>query len=77
MTSLLKPSSRMHRRISDINPFPGPTGTGINAIDHANTAMTILDTINATYLQPLKIFNTVVNGIANASFFPRMYSNPV
>ena len=56
------------KKLSDINSIPGPAGTGVNAIDHANTAMTDLNTIDATYLQPLKTFNTVVNGIANVSF---------
>ena len=58
------------KKLSDINSIPRAAGTGVNAIDHANTAMTNLDTINATYLQPLKTFNTVVNTIANVSFVP-------
>ena len=65
------------KKLSDINSIPGPAGTGVGAINGANTAMTGLDTIDATYLQPLKTFNTVVNGIANASFVPSMDSNPV
>ena len=58
------------KKLSNINSIPGPAGTGVNAIGHGNTAMTNFDIIYATYLQPLKTFNTVVNGIANASFIP-------
>ena len=65
------------KKLSDINSIPGPAGTDINVIDHANTAMTVLDTIDATYLQPLKTFNTVVNAIANASCISRICSDPV
>ena len=56
------------KKLLDINPISGAAGTGVNAIDHANTAMTVVDTINATYLHPLKTFNTIVNTIANVSF---------
>jgi len=56
------------KKLLDINPIPGAAGTGVNTIDHANIAMTVVDTINATYLQPLKTFNTIVNTIANVSF---------
>ena len=56
------------KKLLNINPIPGAAETGVNTIDHANTAMTVVDTINATYLQPLKTFNTVVNTIANVSF---------
>ena len=56
------------KKLSDINSIPGAAQTGVNAIDHANTAMIVVDTINTTYLQPLKTFNTVVNTIANVSF---------
>ena len=56
------------KKLLDINPIPGAAETGVNAIDHATTAMTVVDTINATYLQPLKTFNTIVNTIANVSF---------
>ena len=56
------------KKLSDINSIPGAAQTGVNAIDHANTAMTVVDTINATYLQPLKTFNTIINTIANISF---------
>jgi len=56
------------KKLLDISPIPGAAETGVNAIDHANTAMTVVDTINATYLQPLKTFNTIVNTIANVSF---------
>jgi len=56
------------KKLLNINSIPGAAGTGVNAIDHANTAVTVVDTINATYLQPLKTFNTIVNTIANVSF---------
>ena len=69
--------SDTQKKLSDNNPIPGAAENGANAIDHANTAMSVLDTINATYLQPLKTFDTVVNGIANVSFVARMCSNPV
>ena len=58
----------MQKRLLDNNPIPGTAENGANAIDHANTVVSVLDTINATYLQPLKTFDTVVNGIANVSF---------
>jgi len=56
------------KKLLDINPIPGAAETGVNATDLANTVVTIIDTINATYLQPLKTFNTIVNTIANVSF---------
>ena len=56
------------KKLLDINPIPGAAGTSVNAIDHANTAVTVVDTTSATYLQPLKTFNTIVNTIANVSF---------
>ena len=56
------------KKLLNINSIPGAAETGVNAIDNVNTAMTVVDTINATYLQPLKTFNTVVNTIANISF---------
>jgi len=56
------------KKLLNINSIPGAAETGVNAIDHANTLMTVVDTINATYLQPLKTFNTIVNTIANVSF---------
>jgi len=65
------------KKLSDINSIPGATEIGVNAIDHANTTMTGLDTINATYLQPLKTFNTVVNTLANVCFVTCLCSNPV
>jgi len=33
-----------------------------------STAVLQIDTISSTYLQPLKIFNTVVSNIANVCF---------
>ena len=59
--------SNTQKKLLDIISIPGTAETGVNAIDHVNTTMTILDTINATYLQPLKIFDTVINSIANIS----------
>jgi len=56
------------KKLLDINPIPGAAGTGVNTIDHANTAVAVVDTINATYLHPLKAFNAIVNTIANVSF---------
>jgi len=56
------------KKLLNINSIPGAAETGVNAIDHANTAMTVVDTTSATYLQPLKTFNTIVNTIANVSF---------
>ena len=56
------------KKLLDINPIPGAAGTGVNTINHANTAVAVVDTINATYLQPLKTFNTIINTIANISF---------
>ena len=56
------------KKLLDINPIPGAAETGVNTINHANTVLTVIDTINATYLQPLKTFNTIVNTIANISF---------
>jgi len=56
------------KKLLNINSIPGAAETGVNAIDHANTVVTVVDTINATYLQPLKTFNTIVNTIANVGF---------
>ena len=51
--------------ISTVKSIPGPMETAVNAIAPANTAMAKLDTFAATYLQPLRAFNSVVTGIAN------------
>jgi len=56
------------KKLLNINSIPGAAETSVNTIDHVNTAMTIVDTTSATYLQPLKTFNTVINTIANVSF---------
>ncbi|KAI5982593.1 hypothetical protein EDD15DRAFT_2202780 [Pisolithus albus] len=45
--------------------IPRPAPTAVSAVGNANTAMTDLCTIDATYLAPLSIFHTVVNNIAN------------
>ena len=75
-----KPTQTINKdaeKLSEINSIPGAVQTGVNAIDHANTVMTVVDTINATYLQPLKTFNTITNTIANISFVAWLCSNPV
>ena len=59
--------SDTQKKLLGINPIPGAAETGANVINDADTALADLDTIT-TYLQPLKTFNTVVNGIANVSF---------
>ncbi|KAG6328296.1 hypothetical protein ID866_10793, partial [Astraeus odoratus] len=41
-------------------------------IDFANKIMSDLDTINSTFLQPLRIFNDVVNGIAQIHPYAQM-----
>ena len=53
--------------MSAIRSIPGPAETGGKAIGLASTATNQLDTITTTYLEPLAIFNTIVNGIANVS----------
>ena len=52
-------------KISNVGSISGRVETTVNSIEAANIAMTQLDTINNTYLQPLSTFNTVVIGIAN------------
>ena len=52
-------------KISNVQSISRPVESTINTIEVANTVATQLDTINSTYLQPLRIFNTVVIGIAN------------
>ena len=52
-------------KISNVGSISGRVETTVNSIEVANIAMTELDTINNTYLQPLSTFNTVVIGIAN------------
>ena len=56
-------------KISNVEPISGPVETTVNSIEVANTAMTRLDTINNTYLQPLSTFNAVVVGIGNVCLF--------
>ena len=53
------------KNTSNIKCIPGPAETTVIAIGSANTAMGQLDSINSTYLQPLRIFNAVVTNIAN------------
>ena len=50
---------------SNVKAIPGPVETIVNTIGYANTAMSQLDTITSTYLQPLNNFNAVVTGIGN------------
>ena len=56
-------------KISNVQSISGPVEITVNAIEVANTAMTQLDIIDSTYLQPLSTFNTVVIGIANVCPF--------
>ena len=44
--------------------------TTIDTINLVDTAMSHLDTIDSVYLQPLRIFGTVVNSIANVCSLP-------
>ena len=53
------------KKISAVESIPGPVEAAVNLIVPANTAIAQLDTIDATYLQPLHAFNEVVTGIAN------------
>ena len=53
------------KNISNVKTIPGLAKTAVDAVDVANTTMTQLDTINSVYLQPLSVFNKVVDGIAN------------
>ncbi|KAL4062345.1 hypothetical protein J3A83DRAFT_1866001 [Scleroderma citrinum] len=59
-------------KVLTVKSIPGPVETAVNAIGFANNAMTQLDTINTTFLQPLTIFNTVVSGIANVHPYAQM-----
>ena len=47
-----------------------PIEIAINTTNLVDTAMTHLDIINSVYLQPLRIFDTVVNSIANVCPLP-------
>ena len=51
--------------MSNIKCISDRVETSVNAIGSANTAMTQLDTVNSTYLQPLHIFNAVVTSIGD------------
>jgi len=55
------------KKILTVDSIPVPSNIVVNTIGLANTAMTKLDIIDTTYLQPLSAFNTVVNGIAHVS----------
>lgn len=48
------------------------TKIAVGAVDNANTAMSDLCAIDATYLAPLSIFYTVVNSIANIHPYAQM-----
>ena len=52
-------------KTSTIKPISETAGTAIDVINLANNVISQFDTINSTYLEPLHIFNTVVNSIAN------------
>ncbi|KAL4065873.1 hypothetical protein J3A83DRAFT_326127 [Scleroderma citrinum] len=60
------------KKISTIKTIPGPVGSAVNAIGFADTAMTHLNTTNATYLRPISAFNAVVSGIANIHPYAQM-----
>ena len=51
-------------RVSAIRPISKTTETTTNAISFAGAAASQLDIINSTYLEPLSIFNTIVDSIA-------------
>ena len=53
------------KNTSNVKSISGPVKTTVIAIGSANTAVGQLDSINSTYLQPLRIFNAVVTSIAN------------
>ena len=63
------------KNTSNIKCIPGPAKTTVIAIGSANTAMSQLDSINSTYLQPLRIFNAVVTSIANVRSSKARWSN--
>ena len=52
-------------KIFNVKCISGSLETTVNAIRSANTAITQLDTIGSTYLQPLSIFNAVVTDIVD------------
>ena len=63
--AIVKDIQDAEKKISNVKSVPGPVETTVNAVGSANAAMSQLDTINSTYLQPLSVFNAIVTGIAN------------
>ena len=63
--AIVKHIQDAERNISNVRSIPDLVETTVNAVGSVNTAMSQLDTVNSTYLQPLSSFNAVVNGIAN------------
>ena len=63
--AIVKDIQDAEENISSVKSVPGPVVSTANAVGSANAAMSQLDTINSTYLQPLSAFNAVVTGIAN------------
>ena len=66
--AIVKDIQDAEENISGVKSVPGPVVSTVNAVGSANAAMSQLDTINSTYLQPLSAFNAVVTGIADVRF---------
>ena len=57
------------KNISNAKSISCSAKTAVDAVDIADTTMTQLDTISSVYLQPLSMFNKVVNGIVSVCSF--------
>ncbi|KAI6039348.1 hypothetical protein EDC04DRAFT_1756709 [Pisolithus marmoratus] len=51
--------------LDNMTPMPQMGQVAIESVEQANTAVTNIQSLSVTYLQPLKLFNSVVTNIAN------------
>ncbi|KAG6329002.1 hypothetical protein ID866_10087, partial [Astraeus odoratus] len=58
--------------IEQVQSMPGMAEQHVKVVGVANNTMSQIDAFDATYLQPLQTFNTVVNAIANVHPYAKM-----
>lgn len=66
---VVKDIQHAQESISTLKPISGPMQTTVDAIGSVKTVAAQVDTISSTYLEPLRVFNTIVTGIANVRHF--------
>ncbi|KAG2128368.1 uncharacterized protein EDB93DRAFT_1108997 [Suillus bovinus] len=61
-----------HEALEHMRTLGGPAQSVTSAADNAPAGLTTADDFNTTYLQPLKIFDTVIEKIANVHPYAKM-----